>query len=251
MAPAPIWTTIRDALETDIAAGRHPPGDRLPTEAQLAQRFGVNRHTIRRALAALADAGLVHARRGAGVFVTGAVAEYRLARRTRFHQNLLTAGQTPQRHVLRLETVPADRREAEALNLKPGAPVHLWEGISLANGVPVAMFRSAFDATRFPDLPQALMRHLSVTAALAEVGVTDYTRRSTRLSAELADPVRARHLHIREGAALLRTVAVNIDTGGQPLEYGRTWFVGERMQLLVETGQDDAASHHSAAQRGE
>lgn len=234
MSPPALWLTLRDALEADIAAGRYAPGDRLPTEAQLSLRFGVNRHTVRRALAALADAGLVHARRGAGVFVTGTVTDYPISRRTRFRDNLLSAGQTPLKKLLRLETCPADRRDAEALNLTPGAPVHLWEGISLADGVPLALFRSAFDAARFPALPEALQRLQSVTAALAEMGVTDYTRKSTRLSAETADAVRARHLHLRDGAPLLRAVSLNVDADGQPVEYGRTWFAAERVQLLVE-----------------
>lgn len=233
MTPPALWTTLRDALQADIAAGRYAPGDRLPTEAQLAQRFGVNRHTVRRALAALADAGLVHARRGAGVFVTGRVTEYPITQRTRFRDTLLSAGQTPEKRILRLETLPADPREAEALCLAPGAPVHVWEGISLADGVPVSLFRSAFDAMRLPGLPGALRQHLSVTAALAECGVPDYTRLQTRLSAETASTVRARHLHLPAGAPLLRAVAINVDPAGVPVEYGRTWFAGERVQLLI------------------
>lgn len=235
MSRPALWTDLRDALTADLAVGRWAPGDRLPTEAQLAQRFGVNRHTIRRALAALVEAGLVHARRGAGVFVTGRVTDYPLTRRTRFRDNMLSAGQTPDKTILRLETVPAEPREAEALELCAGAPVHLWEGVSLADGVPLSLFRSAFDATRFPDLPAALRRHLSVTAALADSGLADYTRRSTRLSAEAADPVRARLLRLPTGAPLLRTVSVNVDPDGRPVEYGRAWFAGDRVQLLVET----------------
>jgi len=234
MSPPALWTDLRDALTADLAAGRWGPGDRLPTEAQLAQRFGVNRHTIRRALAALTEAGLIHARRGAGVFVTGRVTDYPLTRRTRFRDNLMSAGHTPDKRILRLETLPADPREAEALGLRHGAPVHLWEGVSLADAVPLSLFRSVFDATRFPDLPAMLNRHRSVTAALAEAGVADYTRRSTRLSAETADAVRARHLHLSSGAPLLRTVSVNVDPQGRPVEYGRTWFAGERVQLIVE-----------------
>ncbi len=65
-----IWTSIAEALTADIGAGRYGPGDKLPTEAELSVRFGVNRHTVRRALAALADDGLVHSRRGSGVFGT-------------------------------------------------------------------------------------------------------------------------------------------------------------------------------------
>jgi len=239
MSPPALWTTLRDALQADIAAGRYAPGNRLPTEAQLAQRFGVNRHTVRRALAALADAGLVHARRGAGVFVTGRVTDYPITERTRFRDTLLSAGQTPEKRILRLETLPADPREAQALRLAPGAPVHVWEGVSLADGVPISLFRSAFDATRLPHLPDALRHHLSVTAALAECGVPDYTRAHPRLSAETATAMRARHLHLSTGAPLLRAVAINVDTSGVPVEYGRTWFAGERVQLLV--GPQDRA----------
>jgi len=230
----PFWLRIRAALEGDLAAGRYAPGDRLPSEAALATRFAANRHTVRRAIAALAEAGLVHARQGAGVYVTARPTNYRISRRTRFARNLTEAGQTPDRQILTLETRAADAREAEALEISPGAPVHLWEGISLADGAPVALFRSAFCATRFPGILDALQATRSVTAALARCGVSDYTRKSTRLSAERADAVRARHLRLSEGAPILRAVAVNVDPDGRPVEYGRTWFAGDRVQLIVE-----------------
>ena len=66
----PIWQSIAQSLQSEIAQGHYAAGDKLPTEAELALRFGVNRHTVRHALADLAQGGLVHARRGAGVFVT-------------------------------------------------------------------------------------------------------------------------------------------------------------------------------------
>lgn len=229
-----FWSRIRAALEGDLAAGRYAPGDRLPSEAALSARFAANRHTVRRALAALAEAGLVHARQGAGVYVTARPTDYRISRRTRFNRNLTEAGQTPDRQILTLETRAADVREAEALDIDPGAPVHLWEGVSLADGAPLALFRSVFCATRFPGLLQLLQETRSVTAALARCGVADYTRKSTRLSAERADPVRARHLRLPEGAPILRAVAINVDLEGRPVEYGRTWFAGDRVQLIVE-----------------
>ena len=68
-ARQPVWKSIARDLTEDLAQARYAPGDKLPTEAQLAARFGVNRHTVRRALGEMAELGLVHARRGAGVFV--------------------------------------------------------------------------------------------------------------------------------------------------------------------------------------
>ena len=97
MAQETLWSAIAATLTQEISASHYGPGDRLPTEAALAARFGVNRHTVRHALAALAKQGLVHPRRGAGVFVAQRATEYPLGRRVRFHQNVVAAGQTPSR----------------------------------------------------------------------------------------------------------------------------------------------------------
>ena len=233
-APRPaLWSAIAATLQAEIGAGHLRPGDRLPTEAALAQRFGVNRHTVRRALADLAEAGLVHARRGAGVFVTAQPTDYPLGPRVRFHQNLTAAGKVPGRKILSLTTRHADAAEAQALRLTIGDAVHACEGLSLADGAPIALFRSIFPAQRLPDLPQLLSETGSVTQALSRHGVPDYTRASTRLRAITADAAQAAHLQIRPGGALLESVAINHDPQGQPVEYGITWFAGEKVTLTV------------------
>jgi GntR family transcriptional regulator, phosphonate transport system regulatory protein len=229
----PIWQTIAAALRTDLAGGAYAPGSRLPTEAELAARFGVNRHTVRRALADLAAAGQVRARRGAGVFVASTPTDYPIGLRTRFHQNVLASGRTPSRQMLRVETRSALAAEAEALALPPAAPVHLVEGLSLVDGQPIALFRSVFPADRFAGLPQVMARLNSVTATLAALGVPDYTRAQTRITAIAADGVLALHLHLSPGAPVLQSVAVNVDPQGKPVEYGTTFFAGERVTLTI------------------
>ncbi|WP_126979294.1 FadR/GntR family transcriptional regulator [Frigidibacter oleivorans] len=71
--PAPAGGTLvirlRDAIRGEIEKGRYRPGDRLPSEAQMTQEFGVSRTVVREAVAALRSEGLVEARQGAGVFV--------------------------------------------------------------------------------------------------------------------------------------------------------------------------------------
>ena len=228
-----VWKTIADTLRGEIRAGHYPTGTRLPTEAQLARRFGVNRHTVRRAAAALRNEGLIHSRRGAGMFVSARSTEYPLGRRVRFHRNLLAAGQTPSRRLLLLETRCSNATEAEVLQLPPGAQVHAVEGLSLADDEPIALFRSIFPADRLPTLPGHLRRTHSVTRALADAGVSDYFRASTRLTAKRASPTQASHLQISPGDPILRSVSINVDAEGKPVEYGRTWFAGDRVSLVV------------------
>lgn len=229
----PIWKAIATSLRNDVVEGVYSQGDKLPTEAVLATRFGVNRHTVRQALAALAEEGIVHARRGAGVFVTTTPTDYPIGRRVRFHQNLTDAGRSPAKKVLLLETRTAHASEAEALQLQSGAMVHVFEGLSLMENRPIALFRSVFPADRLPDLLGHLRNNPSVTAALAQSGVADFTRASTRVNAKLATATQALHLRIAEHAPILRTISVNVTEGGTPVEVGRTWFSGDKVTLTL------------------
>lgn len=233
MARSAIWKSIVDTLSAEIAEGHYKPGDKLPTEAQLAARFGVNRHTVRHALAALAEAGTVHSRRGAGVFVTIKPTDYAIGRRVRFQQNLAASGRMASRRISLLETRACDGKEAEALQLAPGDPVHVVEGVSLADGVPLALFRSVFPAARVPGFLEAMEGRQSITEALAVCGIADYTRAQTRLTAKLARPVQALTLQIAEAAPILRSVSVNVTEDGKPIEYGITWFAGDRVSLTM------------------
>lgn len=228
-AEAPLWRQILETLRAEIAA--LPAGHRLPSEARLAARFGVNRHTVRRALAALAEAGLVHARKGSGVSVTAQPAEYPIARRTRFRAAMEATGRVPGRQVLSVERQPGNAEECAALALREGAPLIRAEGVTLADGAVIAHFRSAF-----PDLPglaEALGRGEGVTRALAACGVADYTRAWTRLTAVAADGLLAGHLRLRRGDPVMRAVSLNHDPAGRPLEYGITHFAGDRVTLTV------------------
>jgi len=230
----PVWKSIAATLRDEIADGRFTPGDKLPTEAQLAGRFGVNRHTVRHAIAQLVEEGLVRTRRGAGAFVAAMPTDYPIGSRVRFHENVLAAGRRPEKRVLSIECRAATRGEAQALALTEGDPVCAYHGLSLADGAPIAVFESVFPLDRLPGIDRHLAETSSVTEVLARAGVPDYTRASTRLIAVLADVTQALHLHLKEGAPLLRSTGVNVDTKGVPVEYGRTWFAGDRVTLTLE-----------------
>ncbi len=230
----PIWRAIADTLRSDLVEGRYRPGDKLPPEVRLAERFGVNRHTVRHALLALSEDGLIRTRRGAGAFVVALPTDYPLGQRVRFHENLLAAGRHPAKRRLNIEQRTATAGEAAALEIPDTAMVCVYHGLSLVDTQPIAMFESLFPMDRLQSIEQALTKHTSVTRALKEIGVNDYTRQSTRLTAVSASATQALHLHLTEGAPLLRTISVNVDDTGRPVEYGRTWFAGDRITLTLD-----------------
>jgi GntR family transcriptional regulator, phosphonate transport system regulatory protein len=232
-AKTPIWKAIAEALRSDLAEGRYSPGDRLPTESALADRFGVNRHTVRHGISALVDEGLVRTRRGAGAFVAATPTDYPIGKRVRFHENLIAAGRRPEKRVLALEQRAATMGEAKALQIAPGDPVCSYQGLSLADGQPIAVFESLFPLKRLAGITAALERTSSVTEALRAIGIADYLRASTRLTAVRASATQALILHLTEGDPLLRSSGVNESDRGEPLEYGRTWFAGDRVTLTL------------------
>ena len=126
-----LWRRIADAIRLDIIGGKLASGDRLPTEAVLAERFSANRHTVRRALAVLAEEGVVGAEQGRGTFVRSARRlSYPIGKRTRFSEGLAGQARTL------ITTHLGDRQEnasatvARALGLSPGARVVRIEGTS-------------------------------------------------------------------------------------------------------------------------
>lgn len=233
MQRTPLWKSIADTLSGEIAAGQYAPGDKLPTEAQLATRFGVNRHTVRQALASLAEADVLYARRGAGVFVTQVPTDYPIGKRVRFHQNLIAARRVPEKEILSLGTRSGTEPECTALELAAGAQVSVYEGVSLADSQPIALFRSVFPTSLSPSLLEDLKELKSVTEALKGSGIEDYTRASTRLTAKKASATQALHLRIREGDPILRSVGINVDEDRRPVEFGHTWFAGDRVTLTL------------------
>lgn len=228
-----LWQSIADTLRAEISRGIWRPGNQLPPEAELAARFGVNRHTLRRATQSLAEEGLLYSRRGAGVFIAAAPVEYRLGERVRFHRNIELAGRVPGRRIDSAITRSSDATEAERLGLPPGAQVHAVEGISTVDHRPVALFRSVFPAALLPGFPAALSESGSITRALATCGIADYTRASTRIQAAIADEAQAAKLQVDPAAALLRTESVNV-SDSRPIERGLVWWAGERVTLSLD-----------------
>ena len=236
----PLWARIRDVLAAEIQGKRWATGERMPSETALATRFGVNRHTLRRAMAALSEAGMVHVRRGAGAVVTHAATDYPISRRPRFTASLKAAGRSPERRFLRLETVAPSKSEAEMLALRRDGRVHVTETLNTLDGAPVAYSRSVYPAEPLPRFLDALRESGSVTEALARGGVPDYTRLWTRMTAQRAGALIAHHLMAPEATPLLRAESLSADGAGRPVEYGLTWFFTDRMPILVSEPPESA-----------
>lgn len=227
------WRQIADALSAEIAAGRHPAGGRLPTEAALAARFSVNRHTVRRALAALSEGGLVRASQGRGTFVEAAPLAYPIGPRTRFSEIVTGAGREAWGDLIAAHAVPADAERATALALTPGDPVLELLTVHRADGTPISTARTWLPLPRFSGFAGAYAELGSITRAFAAFGVADYTRLSTRIRARPAEPDEAARLDLAPGRVVIAVSSVNADAQGRPIQATRSLFAADRVELVV------------------
>ena len=230
-----IWRQISETVAGEIAAGVWPAGGRLPTEAALAQRFGVNRHTLRRAMAELAERGLVRVEQGRGTFVAEDVVEYAVGDRPRFAETLNSQRRAPGGRLLRALRLPADERVCEGLKVRKGASVVLIERLGDADGRPISISSHYFPAARFPGLISWYEQEKSITRALAHCGLDDYLRLTTRVRARRATAEEARMLQLPANTPVLETEAINVDPDGKRIEFGISRFASNRIELLFDS----------------
>ena len=152
----PLWRQIQRGIEDDIRAGILGPGSRLPAEPELALRYGAHRHTVRRAMADMAQRGIIRVEQGRGSFVHEDTIDYAVGRRTRVEDNLLRHHKNFNGRLLSAREAPADAQELLALKLRGRAPkVMVVETLNEADGMPISIVRHVLAATRFSAFPAA------------------------------------------------------------------------------------------------
>lgn len=231
-----VWRQIGEQLAEDIRAKRYPAGEQLPPEPELAARFGVNRHTIRRAMAELEQLGLVRIEQGRGTFVQEFAIDYAIGRRTRFSENLRSQGLDGHVEVFDHQTLRA-ADIARHLGLTRNANLLRVQLLGRSERAVVNVSEHYFEAKRFPGFADELAAQRSVSKVYAHFGIQDYSRKWSRITAALPTADVARHLGQSKTRPILQVEALNVDLQGLPLQYSITRFAGDWVQLLV--GEDD------------
>jgi GntR family phosphonate transport system transcriptional regulator len=231
-----LWRQVADGIERGIADGRFTAGEKLPGEMEIAETYRVNRHTVRRALATLAERGLVRAERGSGTYVEAPRLAYPLRSRTRFSEIVGAGGREPRGQLIDASEEPATRELARQLGLKTGAPLVRIEALRLADRAPICVSTTWLSADRFPNAGGVFASTRSMTTLLAQFGIRDYRRASTRITAGIVDATDAARLDLALGRPILVVDATDVDPEGKPLVTKRSRFAAERVEFLVENG---------------
>lgn len=229
------WQRIADSLAEAIGRGDYVAGDTLPAAIALAERFGVHRHTVRQAFRHLAEQGLVTVSRGRGTQVAARRVPYPLGKRVSMRANFSRVGIVGSSRMLSATIVEDEDGACVQLGLPPGSALWRVQGLSLADGTPMGTGTHWLSAERFTAFDDAFREAgASMSAALKSFGIADYVRRSTRLSARLADDAEAALLEIAPGAPVMVSTAVDALPDLTPIHLVTSVFAGERVEMIVD-----------------
>jgi GntR family transcriptional regulator len=234
-APAiPLYHRIKEDLLDRIKGGQAQPGDRIESELELMERYGVSRATVRQALGQLVAEGYLEIRRGLGTYVAVPKLQQGLLGMYSFSREIERLGMRPGTRVLELAAEPASRAVATTLGIPPGDAVAAIRRLRSADDEPMMLETSWLPERRFPGLVTLDFEH----RRLYDVLLGEYGVRPARAREEF-EPVlltsEEAHLlgkHAGDPGLLLERIAYDPD--GRPIEFCRSIVRGDRCRYFVE-----------------
>ncbi|MGC1783184.1 MAG: GntR family transcriptional regulator [Acidobacteriaceae bacterium] len=234
MPTSTLYARIEETIATEIAQGEYRPGDQLPTEDALLQRFQVSRITVRRAIQNLVSRGLLEIRRGLGTFVLSPRIEADLTKLTGFVEDMNAAGRKATARVISQDVVAASARVAERLQLAKGTKVMQIKRVRLAGGIPIS-----FDETYLPlPLGKQIVRNdlrlRPIFTLLEEEYGVPLVEADYELEAVIASKAVADALQVRVGSPIFQIERTSMTTGNQPIDYEVLSYRGDLVRFATK-----------------
>lgn len=231
----PLYAQVKEAIRDAIDQGQISPGEQLPGEPELCRLFEVSRTVIRQALRDLEMQGLIVREKGIGTFVAEPkLREGLFQQLTGFYQDMSSKGHPPISRVLTQEIIPAGRKIARYLRIRPGDDVVHIDRLRFVDEEPIVLVSTYLPHRMFPTLIDADLERQSLYAWLqSEYGVV-IARGRRYLEAVPASDHEAALLEVKKGAPLILLNSVSYLEDGTPLEYYHAVHRGDRSRFEVD-----------------
>lgn len=242
----PRHQQISDWIRNKIEAGDYAPDEKLPSENEFSEKFGVSRVTVRRALQTLENEQLIYRCQGLGSFVSDQRSHQPLAQLNDFVEDMRRAGMQASSKVIRFEPVAATKRIASILGVEPETQLMQLDRLRLGDGQPIA-----FDITWLPMFYGQLIEDFDLeTETIYNVLESEYDipveKGCYRIEAENASKSIANHLNINAGDALLLIDRLSLTTGEKPIYYQKRYYRSDRIVYELMVKRDPKSSPDSS-----
>ncbi len=236
----PLYLQLKDLLASQILEGLLQPGDALPSERQLCNKFSLSRTTVREALRELAEQGLIHTVPGRGAFVAPSRPDLSIrVSLTGFTGDVRRQGMTPSSRLLSagLVTSPA-LAVIEAMGLQPGLDNEIVrvERLRLVNNIPLALHTAYLNHRLCPQVLQYNLAETSMFQLLRSKYGLRIVRANEQVYATLANEQEIKLLNLVYPAAVLHAERTTFLDTGEVIEFSLATYCGEwyRLDMLLE-----------------
>ena len=234
--PIPYHYQLRELLRGEIVAGRWAVDERLPSERELCEAFGLSRTTVREAIDSLVNEGLLRREKGRGTFVAAPkILEGLLQSPTGFTDSMDEQGIPVQNQVLSMEIGTAPYVVAQELRIASQEPVVIIDRLRLIFDEPILLVTSYLPQKLFPSLIHEDLTSTSLYRLLrTKYGVT-IAKAKRYMEAVAANEMEAKLLRIPPGAPLMLIESTTYQDEELPFEYFKARHRGDRTRFLVES----------------
>lgn len=227
---APLHRQITQALRARIIDGEWAAGARLPSESALGAEFLASRITVRQALGALQQEGLIYTQQGRGSFVSRPKAVQHVSRLRGFAEQMGADGYEVRNRLLSLAEVPADARVAARLGVQEGSGVIEIRRLRLLNREPISVELTWLQREPGLKVARADLERRDIFVILEDDCNVELGQADLALDAVAADAELATCLKVARGAPLLRVERLTHDSAGRPVDYEFLYFRGDAFQ---------------------
>ncbi|BBB94786.1 phosphonate metabolism transcriptional regulator PhnF [Bradyrhizobium elkanii] len=228
-----LWRTVVEAIRKDIIGGTYKPGERLPTETELATIFGVHRNTVRRAFAVLKERDYVRIEQGRGTFVKERVVHSRLGVRSRLSATVRDMHRISERRFVGSARVRVDKDLARDLRLPQAQFARRVDTLTLIDGIAASIASSYFPLPRFEGIEALIEQTGSLTESWKHFGILDYHRFETRISAGLLSQTDSLLLSLPRRQPVILMTNINVDVDGVPIVVTRGRMAPQHMEVVI------------------
>jgi GntR family transcriptional regulator len=232
MKSLPRYMQVMNYYIPLIKSGKLKEGDKMPTEEEICELFGISRITVRRALEGLQQGGYIYKQQGKGSFVMTKKTGFQLNHLKGFTEEMKALGKEPSSKVLSFEIIPPSEKAAEALGIDITQKIYRLERLRLADGVPIAIERVHLPFYRFPTLRTVNLEESLYEILQYQFGCESY-KGIEEIHAGLASEEEARLLQIVQGSAVLHINRTTYEREGMAYEYVESTYRGDQYQFTV------------------
>ena len=229
----PLYAQLKGTLTEAITCGDLKPGDQLPSQRALCETYGMSHMTVRRAISEMINEGVIYAIPGKGIYVAAQKQDAEAGPLVGFTEDMARRGMTASSKMLAAEIVGASTLLAQALSVPVCAPLVYLRRLRLADGEPMALQTGYLPHPLCPGLLEHDLEHHSLFSVLRNVYGLHLASSTTAIEAAPTDKEQAALLGLPFPSALLITEQITYLDTGQPIEFVRTAYRGDRYRLRL------------------